>query len=143
MNNNEIISKLLKMDLTNIKVVSSLLDMAINTENAKLGIKVRDICAINTKKVPQKALEFQELYKNALLFCAPEDFDSYMLYMEIGRSPKERFYQPRRKILKRAVEQLQRLADDELDELFLSMPPRVGKTTLLLFFLTWIIGRDG
>ena len=40
-------------------------------------------------------------------------------------------------------DELQALADDELDELFVSMPPRVGKTSLLMFFITWIMGRDG
>ena len=63
--------------------------------------------------------------------------------MEIDRPPEERFYQPRRKVLKCVVDELQALADDELDELFVSMPPRVGKTTILMFFITWIMGRDG
>lgn len=83
-----------------------------------------------------------ELYKKSLLFDAPHFFDSYLLYIEINRKPEERFYQPRRKRLKVVVDALQKLADDELDELFLSMPPRVGKTTILMFFSTWIIGRN-
>ena len=55
-----------------------------------------------------------DLYKDALLFEAPDLFDSYLLYLEIGRKPSERFYQPRRKILKRAVDAMQALVDDEL-----------------------------
>ncbi len=86
--------------------------------------------------------EMFELYKKSLLFDAPHFFDSYLLYIEINRKPEERFYQPRRKRLKVVVDALQKLADDELDELFLSMPPRVGKTTILMFFSTWIIGRS-
>lgn len=82
------------------------------------------------------------LYKRSLLFDAPHDFDSYLLYIEINRKPGERFYQPRRKVLKRVVDALQMLVDDELDELFISMPPRVGKTTILMFFVTWLIGRN-
>lgn len=46
---------------------------------------------------------FFELYKKTLLFDAPYFFDSYLLYLEINRRPNERFYQPRRKILKRKV----------------------------------------
>lgn len=84
---------------------------------------------------------FFELYKKTLLFDAPHFFDSYLLYIEINRKPSERFYQPRRKVLKRVVDALQKLTDDELDELFISMPPRVGKTTILMFFVTWLIGR--
>lgn len=68
-----------------------------------------------------------DLYRRSLLFDAPYKFDSYLLYIEINRKPEERFYQPRRRILKRVVDNLQKLVDDELDELFISMPPRVGK----------------
>lgn len=90
----------------------------------------------------EDAPEFFELHRKSLLFDAPYDFDSYLLYIELNRKPAERFYQPRRRILKNVVDALQLLVDDELDELFLSEPPRVGKTTLLLFFVTWIIGRN-
>lgn len=85
---------------------------------------------------------FFDLYKKTLLFDAKHSFDCYCLYLEINRKPSERFYQPRRKILKPLIDALQDLADDKLDELFLSMPPRVGKTTLIMFFITWIIGRN-
>ena len=70
---------------------------------------------------------FFELYKKTLLYDAPHNFDCYLLYLEIGRLPKDRFYQPRRRILKQAVDALQALVDDELDELFISQPPRTGK----------------
>lgn len=87
-------------------------------------------------------VSFFELYKKTLLFDAPHSFDAYLLYLEIDRKPQERFYQPRRKVLKRVVDAMQKLADDKLDELFISMPPRIGKTSLLMFFVTWIIGRQ-
>ena len=73
--------------------------------------------------------------------AAPYDFDSYLLYVELNRPPHKRFYLPRRKVMLPVVIAMQELADDKLDELFLSMPPRVGKTTLVSFFMTWIIGK--
>lgn len=85
---------------------------------------------------------FFDLYKKTLLFDAPHFLDCYLLYLEMNRKPNERFYQPRRKVLKQVVDALQMLVDDELDELFISMPPRVGKTTILMLFVTWIIGRN-
>ena len=85
---------------------------------------------------------FYELLKRSLLFDAKQDLDAYLQYLEFDRPAKERFYLPRRKVLGKEVALLQKLADDELDELFLSQPPRTGKTTLLMFFLTWIMGRD-
>lgn len=89
-----------------------------------------------------KVSSFFEIYKKTLLFDAPYDFDCYLLYLEIGREPKDRFYQPRRKILLPLVQAMQELADDKLDELFLSQPPRTGKTSLIMFFVTWILGKD-
>lgn len=66
-----------------------------------------------------------DLYRRSLLFDAPYKFDSYLLYIEINRKPEERFYQPRRRILKQVVDNLQKLVDDELDELLsLSSSPR-------------------
>ena len=85
---------------------------------------------------------FYSVYKRAMLFDAVVDFDSYMLYLELDREPSARFYQPRRKRLLGIVQAIQRLIDGELDELFFSLPPRTGKTTLLSFLVTWLIGRE-
>lgn len=93
-------------------------------------------------KLRHDVSNFFDLYKRTLLFDAPYFLDSYLLYLEINRKPSERFYQPRRKVLKQVVDALQMLVDDELDELFISMPPRVGKTTILMLFVTWLIGRN-
>lgn len=87
-------------------------------------------------------LNMFELNKKSLLFDAPYDFDAYLNYVEWNRKPEERFYLPRRKIMKRVVDSLQDLVDGNLDELFLSMPPRVGKTTILMFLMTWLVGRN-
>lgn len=65
-------------------------------------------------------------------------FESYMLYMERNRWQHKRFYLPRRGTLRIAAQDMQRLEDDELDVYGLSMPSRVGKSTLCVFFLTWV-----
>ena len=49
---------------------------------------------------------------------------------------------PRRSVLKPVVDALQDLEDDKLDLVTISMPPGVGKTTLAIFYLTWIMGRE-
>ena len=94
------------------------------------------------KKCNEMDIEnFYDLYTKSLKYAAVDDFEQYLLFMELDRPPEERFYQPRRKTLKPLVDALQRLEDGKIQELFLSMPPRVGKTTLLLFFMTWVAGR--
>lgn len=80
-------------------------------------------------------------HRNTLRFLAPNDFDSYIQFMEWERDPKKKFYVPRRPVLKTAVKGLQDLEDDILDILGISMPPGTGKTTLALFYLTWIGGK--
>lgn len=83
-----------------------------------------------------------ELYWKGLLFDAPYDFDAHCLYIEKDRDIDKRFYMPRRNRLKRVADALQALADDELDLLAVSLPPGTGKTTLALFFITWLAGRS-
>ena len=83
-----------------------------------------------------------ELYWKTHLFDAPEKLDSFMLYLEHNRPPKEQFWLPRRKKLLTLCNVLQDMEDDKMDELFLSMPPRVGKTTLIVMFILWVMGRN-
>jgi len=85
--------------------------------------------------------ELLDIYGKSLLMEAPYDFDQYMLYMEYDRPVDMKFYQPRRKQLLQAVKALQDIEDGKIDELFLSLPPRVGKTTLINFFMTWEAGK--
>lgn len=99
-------------------------------------------CAAQLRVSANKAA-FYEQWRKCLLFEAPHDFDSYLTYMELNREASKRFYQPRKKQLKPVVDALQALCgDDELDLLAVSLPPGVGKTTLAIFLLTWIAGRD-
>ena len=97
---------------------------------------IRKLLNLLVREMPRDPKKLFPVYKGALLYDAPFTFDSYLQYLEINRPAAERFYLPRRKTLKVLVDALQKLTDDELDELFLSMPPRVGKTTILLFFAT-------
>lgn len=86
--------------------------------------------------------EFYDLRKDIFTAAAPFDFDSYMIALEWNRKPEQRFYLPRRRVLKQAVDAIQELEDDKLDELFLSQPPRTGKSTLMIFAMTWKAGKD-
>ena len=80
-------------------------------------------------------------YRWSLLIGAKDDFDDYALYIEQNRDPKKRFYLPRRRQLLPIVKSLQDLADGRLDLLGISLPPGCGKTTLAIFYLTWLAGK--
>lgn len=142
----------LKKDLLNkkshdiFKNVEAIFDLAYSIGDLDLCFKCRSICAEKSKKFkkdrPDKAEQFRQLYKKTLLMAAPLDFDSYCQYIEWNREPGKRFYLPRRKQLKPVATALQELAEGKLDVLAISMPPGVGKTTLAIFFLTWLAGKE-
>lgn len=81
------------------------------------------------------------LHKKVLLAAAPFDFESYLLYVEWEREPDKKFYVPRREVMHPVVQAMQDLIDDRLDLLTISMPPGTGKSTLGIFFLSWVMGR--
>lgn len=83
-----------------------------------------------------------DLYWNVLLWEAPNLFESFLLYMEKNRPDDEKFYEPRINPLKKVVDAIQDLADDLLDELFINMPSRVGKTQIIKFANVWWGSRN-
>ena len=82
-----------------------------------------------------------DLYYSTHLYDAVLRFDSYMIYTERNRDYKKQFYLPRRKQLKQLADAMQDLSDRKLELLAISLPPGVGKSTLALFYLTWLAGK--
>ena len=104
------------------------------------GLIEREIPTMAVAKMREVG-KMYELHKRVLLAAAPYDFDSFLLYVEWDRSPEKKFYAPRRKQLKQVALAMQDLADDKLDLLAISMPPGTGKSTLAIFYLTWLAGK--
>lgn len=117
------------------------LSKKVNPENLKRALDylllVRRKCADLLK---MGIAEAEEVYWDALRIAAPHDFDCFCRYIEKDREPSKRFYEPRRKQLLPIARAMQRLEDNELDLLAISMPPGTGKSTLEIFFLTWVSG---
>lgn len=70
------------------------------------------------------------------------DFRSYCIAMEWNRPIEKQFFLPRRRILEKhgLIQAMQDVADDKLDFLFVSMPPRTAKSTTGIFFLSFMAG---
>lgn len=84
--------------------------------------------AIRRNSTDYHVLEkLNDTYWKSMLVDAPVDFDAFMLYLEKNRKPDEKFYVPRRKILRPIVEAFQEVADGKLDLLTVSQPKRTGK----------------
>lgn len=71
------------------------------------------------------------------------DFRAYCIALEWNRPIEKQFFLPRKRILEKhgLIQAMQDMADDKLDFLFISLPPRIGKSTLGIFFLTFMAGR--
>lgn len=105
---------------------------------------VREAAMDAVPRAGRDAAAAGRLARAAECLCASmarSDLDSYMLYLEWGREPTKRFYQPRRRVLLPLVLNLQDLEDGRIDFLSVSMPPRVGKSTTCIMFMTWHMGR--
>jgi predicted phage terminase large subunit-like protein len=90
----------------------------------------------------KQSYDILDKYYDLLLYEAPYILDSYILYIEKNRHKKERFYEPRRKTLKQVADKLQELEDGKLDELFIHMPPRVGKSQIITLAMSWHCAKD-
>ena len=142
--NRKIIQALHRLDLDDFKNLNNLMDMCIAIREDDLELALSEAKTVKQRASigSRKNISFAELYWKAMLFLAPYDLDSFILYMERNRPAKERFYLPRRKVLKQVVDAIQDLAEDKLDELFINMPPRVGKTQLVKFAYVWWGSRN-
>ena len=137
--------QLLKGNLDNPVIVRALFDVARNDEDVEFGRKVRNLASQKAKRHASrdKGKEFLEIYWDVMLWLAQNrDFDSFLLYLEKNRKPDDRFYQNRRAIMKPLVDAFQEMLDDKLDELFISMPARVGKTAFSNFLTAFVIGLE-
>jgi predicted phage terminase large subunit-like protein len=88
-----------------------------------------------------KMREMFTFHREVVFAGARESFHLCLLAVEWNRDPDKKFYPPRKMVLRQVVQALQELEERKLDLLAVSMPPGSGKTTLAIFYLTWIAGR--
>ena len=142
------ISEKLKKTPT-IEVFNDLYYMCLEAKKTNIPLATKyllmlsDECenAIANGKMDEHIKELFALHKKVCLAGAEHSFHLFLLYIEWGREPAKKFYPPRRKVLRQVVDALQDLEDDKLDLLAISLPPGSGKTTLAIFYLTWLAGK--
>ena len=144
--NKAVVDAIKRSDLNSYKALSDLLDMAKviadpeGDHDLAYSLKLTNFIKRKIPTLPS-SIVLNQLYWQAMKFEAPHRFESFLLYMEKNRFPKKRFYQPRAKTLHVVVEDLQDLEDGLIEFYGLSLPPRVGKSTVCIFFLAWCAGR--
>lgn len=136
--------------------------LCMNTGHHAWGLEVVDYCKpiLIRMMVNASGIQMRELndfmlshseyadwrYKMYWDFVLEETYDRFipfMEYMERRRPFKKKFYEPRaftkdgKQALYKVAKALQRFADEHLKILTISLPPRVGKSTIFMFFLVW------
>lgn len=156
----EIVENLIEkngLTLQHIEIIYGLADISINQkDNRECGLKLSarakelleklifdkvgadvwkldEVCKANKVQV-----EELDLYWKIIKLETYDNFESFVLYMEKNRQFAKKFYLPRRKTLKVVVEDLMDLENRIIKFYGLSMPSRVGKSTICIFFLAWI-----
>ena len=109
----------------------------------KYSGELRSVCAamMGKMKTGEDVAKVYDIISRTYLFEAKDVFDSYCIYLEWNRAPEKKFYQPRRKVLKVLADDLEDLFYKRIDFLGVSLPARVGKSTLCIFFITWLMGN--
>lgn len=133
---------LLKSDLSVYENLNLLFETCRNIleEDKERALKLGRLVEAKANEMARKDARFYDLYIRALLFLSRHYFHEYLLYVEHKRTPEKQFYLPRCHVLRTVVEDLQDLEDGVIDFLGVSMPPRVGKSTTCIFFMTWQMG---
>lgn len=135
----ELERQLIQRGAMDFGALSDAFEIARTTEDHEHVFEIRKHARQHIGKVGSSAVEF---YHRTLIYAGTYDFDSFMQALEFNRPAKEQFWIPRRAKLLPVCKALQDMKDDKLDELFLSCPPRIGKSTLIMMFVLWIMGID-
>ena len=111
-------------------------------EYKKYSDYIKETALRQVTKQKKKAKIWREIYWSTVKLEAYWFFESYLIYMEHKRPYEKRFYEPRAKTLKVVVDDLQALEDSKTQKMLTeSMPARTGKSTIMVFFGSWICLR--
>lgn len=105
----------------------------------------RSVLVLGTEYLKAQGYEVNvyDALERAYITLAQNDLHSYLIALEWHRDVKNRFYQPRMKVLKPWADAItDMMVHDRYDIVMLSSPPRVGKTTLGLMAISWLAGRN-
>lgn len=134
-----LLNRLLTLGEKDFGALSDAFEVARVTENHGIGSEIRKRARWHFGTTGSAAVE---LYQKSLIFDARSNFDCFMRALEFNRPKEEQFWLPRRGKLMPVCHALQDMEDGKLDELFLSCPPRIGKSTLMMMFFLWVMGRN-
>lgn len=141
----QLVNKAKTHDLSEYSALNDLFDAIRVLEESNFDVAHKENALVKKLSAKyareQNSIRMFELNKKALLFDAPYDFDSFLLYIEWDAPQNKKFYLPRRHYLKKYVNAYQKILDGELDFLSISMPKRCGKSQLGINFTNMLSGK--
>ncbi len=140
----EIIEKIKRYPKITEEMLSDVFGVLLNVKDRKSVHHY--VKWVRSEAMKIKSEKMLSLVRQTYMYAGQYNFDDFMIAMEWNREPKARFWLPRRKVLEGKhgiATRIQNFLDDP-DALFLgfSQPPGTGKTTIIKFLLTYIIGQD-
>ena len=135
----ELEKKLIQRGAEDFGALSDAFELARDTDDHEHISDIRRLAKDHIRNIGYSAVD---LYRKTLIYAGHYDFDSFMLALEFNRPAQEQFWLPRRSKLMPVCRALQDMKDNKLDELFLSCPPRVGKSSIIMMFVLWIMGLN-
>lgn len=143
----QIYDAMLSQPKKEFELLSDAFDLIRDIDNHDLTVRLQDVLQSEiTRQVEEKlydsASRNKELLYRLMRWDAPVHFLSFLIALEFDRDADKRFYLPRKRVLREIAQDFQDLTDGKLDEYFLSMPPRTGKSGISTFYADWLVGRD-
>lgn len=130
------------LDLKTICQQGYLADADHKEEYKRYSDYIKETALRQVTKQKDKAEIWRELYWETMKLESFWFFESFLIYMEHKRPYEKQFYLPRAIRQKTVVDDLQKLADSKTQKMYtLSEPSRVGKSTIMVFFMAWNILR--
>lgn len=151
----------------NLKNLFALAQACMNENQHEIGLEVVDYCKPILEEMITSATGLSMRDTCDFLVAHPEyedwryilywdfvkeetfdRFEPFMFFMERKRPFVKKFYEPRqytksgKPALKRVAEKLQSFMDSHKKALTISLPPRVGKSTIFMFFLAFKAVRN-
>lgn len=111
-------------------------------EYKKYSDYIKETALRQVTKQENQAETWRSIYWDTVKLESFWFFESFLIYMEHKRPFDKKFYEPRAKTLKIVVDDLQKLEDSKDQKMLTeSMPSRVGKSSIMVFFGAWICLR--
>ena len=139
-----IVEKLMKLSQQTEETLTDIFSVLLGVEDRKSVDGY--VKWIRSEAMKIKSAKMYDLIGKTYLYAGQYDFDAFMVAMEWNREPNARFWIPRRKVWEgkhKVATQIQEFMDDE-DALYLgiSCPPGTGKSTMIKFLISCIMGKE-